>query len=108
MDSVGLTPLDTAALRGNAVAAAELLRCEGILKEVIISWNYYALATNEVTFITLSIGKSSEKHTYTTASLLLLWSHSRRQVADQKQGQHQAGGRQEADLLAQGHHFGGR
>ena len=34
MDNVGLTPLDTAALRGNAVAAAELLSCEGIYKEV--------------------------------------------------------------------------
>ena len=34
MDSVGLTPLDTAALRGNALAAAELLHCEGIFKEV--------------------------------------------------------------------------
>ena len=34
MDSVGLTPLDTAALRGNAMAAAELLRCDEIFKEV--------------------------------------------------------------------------
>ena len=39
MDFVGLTPLDTAALRGNAVAAAELLRCEGILKEVHVIIN---------------------------------------------------------------------
>ena len=36
MDFKGLTPLDTAALRGNAVAAAELLRCEEIFKEVIV------------------------------------------------------------------------
>lgn len=41
MDFVGLTPLDTAALRGNALAAAELLRCEGILKEVIHTWKTF-------------------------------------------------------------------
>ena len=35
VDSIGLTPLGTAALSGNSVAAAELLNCDEILKEVI-------------------------------------------------------------------------